>query len=235
MEEELSKYIELDLSTASKDVIELFLDETDDPVVFSEVFKANSKRLEILRILYEHPHTPEDVRAEAAKALSLPVKTSTEIEAIKRKDLAHKAARSREIHTESLMMRVQKLTVSERIRLAMKGNRDIRSILLKDTNKEVILSVLENPKISDSEIEMIARSRSVREEALRTISRNREWMKNYNIVLALVSNPKTPAGVAMGFVSSLKTRDLQILEKNKNVAEAVRSAAKRLFSMRKRF
>jgi hypothetical protein len=96
-----------------------------------------------------------------------------------------------------------------------------------------MLSVLENGKITESEVEMIARSRSVIEEALRRISRNREWMKNYPILFAIVTNPKTPPGISVAHVSSLKTKDLGLLEKNKNVAEAVRSAVKKLFQARK--
>lgn len=228
------RFIELDYSTAEKDVISLFLDETDDTSVFEGVLKQNLSRTEILMLLYEHPDTPEEVRASAASVLRMPVKSSTEIEAIKNKDVALKASRGKEIRTETLIQRVQKLNVSSRVRLAMKGNREVRSILLKDTNKEVIIAVLENPKISESEIELLARSRQVIEDVLRKISKNREWMKNYGIMFALVSNPKTPAGVAMGFISSLKIKDLSLLEKNKNVAEAVRASAKKLLSLRRR-
>lgn len=221
--------ITLDFKIASPEVIEIVLDETDDPSVFKEILDANRARIEVLRLLYEHYNTPDDTRAEAAKILSLPVKTSREVEEIRTRELS----KPKEIKAESLSRKVQKLSVSERVRLAMRGSREIRSILLKDTNKEVVLAVLDNPKLTETEIEMIARSRNVPDEALRTIARNREWMKNYSVLLALITNPKTPAGIAVGFISSLKPKDLALLEKNKNVAEVVRSAAKRLLSARK--
>lgn len=222
--------ITLDFAIASKDVIEIFLDEADDPTVFEEIFNANQKRPEILRLLYDHPSTPEPVRVATAKALSLPVKVSTEIEEARTKELA----KPREVKVESLTKKMQRLSVAERIKLALRGGREIRSILLKDTNKEVILSVLDNPKITETEIEMIARSRNVPDEALRIVAKNREWMKNYAVLYALVTNPKTPAGIALGFISSLKLKDLSLLEKNKNVAEVVRSAAKRLLAAKKK-
>jgi hypothetical protein len=96
-----------------------------------------------------------------------------------------------------------------------------------------MLSVLENQKITETEVEMIARARSVPEEALRIISKNREWLKNYAITFALVTNPKTPPGISVTLISGLKVKDLVILEKNKNVPELIRSSAKRLVSVRK--
>jgi hypothetical protein len=141
--------------------------------------------------------------------------------------------RSREIRTQSILQKIQTLSVSERLQLAMKGGKEIRGILIKDTNKEVMLGVLDNQKITDTEIEMIARSRSISDEALRRIAKNREWLKNYAIVFALVTNPKTPPGISVGLVGNLKTKDLVILEKNKNVPDVVRSAGKRLLSARK--
>lgn len=133
-----------------------------------------------------------------------------------------------------LSSQIQSLSVSEKIKLALRsGGKEVRSILLKDSNKQVVLSALENPLITDSEVEATARNRSVPEEALRTIAKNREWMKNYSIIIALVTNPKTPPGVAVRFVNNLRTIDLRHLERNKGVSEVVRVAAKRAIQIRK--
>lgn len=213
----------LDLATASAEVIEVLLEDSTEPDVFDEVAHANTSRPEILKLLLENSETPEEVRQYVAGLMQLP--TAPE----KKK----RAEATPEARAESLVQRLQRLTVSARIQLALKGGREIRGILVRDSNKEVMLSVLENGKITESEVEMIAKSRQSLEEALRRISRNRDWMKNYSVVQGLVSNPKTPAGIAVTHVSDLKTKDLVILEKNKNVAEAVRSAAKKLLQARK--
>jgi hypothetical protein len=182
-------------------------------------------RADILELLSAHPDAPDDVKKFISSILHVPVKPTKEIEISEKKT---------ERRAQSMIQKIQKLSVSERIQLALKGGREIRGILVKDTNKEVMLSVLENGKITESEIEMIAQSRSAAEESLRRISKNREWMKKYPIVLALVTNPKSPAGITVALVSNLKTRDLVILEKNRNVAEAVRSAAKKLLLWRRK-
>ena len=61
----------------------------------------------------------------------------------------------------------------------------------------------------------------------------KEWMKNYGVLLAVVSNPKTPAGIAIPLLFNLKLRDLMSLEKNRNVAEVIRTTAKKLVQSRK--
>ena len=52
----------------------------------------------------------------------------------------------------------------------MRGGREARSILIKDTNKQIVMAVLDNPKIKEPEVEMFARSRSIPDEALRAIT-----------------------------------------------------------------
>ena len=53
-------------------------------------------------------------------------------------------------------------------------------------------------------------------------------MGNYVIKLGLVGNPKTPIGIALTHLPSLKTRDLGFLGKDRGVPEAIRLAAQRL-------
>jgi len=216
--------IELDYSVASKEVIEILIEAADDADIFQEIARKNSDRPEILKLLYEHPDTPEDVRSLISGSLHLPAKTATEVA---------KVARPKEVRVQNILQKIQTLSVSERVQLAMKGSREVRGILIKDTNKEVMLSVLDNQRITDTEIELIARSRSIHEEALRRISKNREWLKCYAVVHALVTNPKTPPGISVGMIGEIKTRDLIILEKNKNVPDVIRAATKRLLQARK--
>jgi len=213
-----------DFSVFSEEGIELLLDNISDSSVFDEIAKANINRPEILQLLLKHPDTPENVLNYIKAILNLPLNYPA---AITISDKPHEAK------TQSLLQRIQILRVGEKLQLALKGGREIRNILSKDPNKGVMLNVLENKKITETEIEMIARSRSVHEEALRIISKNREWLRNYMIVLALVTNPKTPPGIALTMVSDLKIKDLALLEKNKNIAEALRSAAKKMLQWKK--
>ncbi|VAX28364.1 hypothetical protein MNBD_NITROSPIRAE03-1728, partial [hydrothermal vent metagenome] len=72
------------------------------------------------------------------------------------------------------------------------------------------------------------------DDALRYIFKKKDWIRKYNIVLSLASNPKTPIGVSMPLITRLRMHDLIILEKNKNIPEAVRNAIKRYIKLRKK-
>ena len=216
--------IGLDLSVASLEVIEVLIEDAAEPAVFDEIVRANQGRQEILELLLHHPDTPEELKTHILDILQLSVRPQVKTE----DDHKQKQAKPK-----NLLQRIQTLSVGERLQLALKGGREIRSILIKDSNKQVMLSVLENQKITETEVELIAKSRQVPEEALRTISKNREWLKNYSIAYALATNPKTPPGIAVTLISGLKVKDLELLDKNRNVSELVRTAAKRLLSARK--
>jgi hypothetical protein len=124
------------------------------------------------------------------------------------------------------------LNTAQRAILAIKGGREERSILIRDTNKIVALSVLKNGRISDGEIEHIAALRNVSQDVLRAIGGNREWVKSYAIVAALVRNPRTPPGISTNFVSRLQSHDLKMLARDKNVSELIRRMAKKTIDTR---
>lgn len=213
----------IDYSTASPLLVELILEEASEPALFEEIALSNLRRPEILNILIENPDTPDEVRQKIADILHVPVKPKTDV-AVARK--------TSEERSQTMLQRIQRLSVSEKIQLALKGGKEIRTILLRDPNKEVSLTVLDNPKLTETEVELVAKSRSAQDEALRKISKKKEWMKNYSIIHAMVTNPKTPAGISLPLVSELKTRDLALLGKNKNVTEGIRSTAKKLLKAR---
>lgn len=218
---EETRLIGLDLSMASRDAIEILIsDENAGIELFREIINSNRKRPEILLLLVEGPYVPYAIRDEAGHLVN--------VDLVQREPEKTDRAYSK----ESLLQKVQRLTVGEKILLALRGGRDVRSILLRESNKEVALSVLKNPKMTETEVENIAHSRQVTEDALRVISKNREWMKSYAVMLALVSNPKTPPGIGSGLVVNLKKKDLALLVKNKNVSEAVRINAKRLLDIK---
>lgn len=119
------------------------------------------------------------------------------------------------------------LPVLDRLKLAMKGTREQRAVLVRDANKLVAVAVLSSPKLSESEVEAFARMGNVSEEVLRIIANNRSWTKNYAVILALVRNPKTPTALSMRFIQRLNDRDLKALGMDRNIPESLRSAARK--------
>jgi hypothetical protein len=129
---------------------------------------------------------------------------------------------------EGLPAKIARMTVGERLKLAMSGGREARTILIRDATRLVQRFVLNNPRITDEEIIALAKNRSVEQDFLEIICKRKAWISNYLILHALVTNPKTPTGFALRYVHSLKPRDLRIIAKSKNVPSAVNGAAKRI-------
>jgi hypothetical protein len=117
------------------------------------------------------------------------------------------------------------MSVSEKLDLARKASKEARSILIRDSNKLIQLAVVNSPKITESEILAIASNRQVNDDVLKEIAMNKEWLRNYQIRLALVNNPKTPLSIAMAQVTYLNRRDLSLLAKSKGVPRPLIIAA----------
>jgi hypothetical protein len=128
----------------------------------------------------------------------------------------------------SLIRRIMFMNTKDRMKLAMKGDREARSILIRDSNKVVCSAVVNNPRITEQEIENIAAMRTVSDEVLRLISMNRTWARSYPIIHNLARNPRTPIPTVMNILNRIRTKDLLNLTQNRNVSEAVRRQAYRL-------
>jgi hypothetical protein len=129
---------------------------------------------------------------------------------------------------KTLLQKLQDMPVAEKIKLALRGNRETRMLLLRDANRLIRRFVLQNPRVGDDEIIAITKNRSADEELLRIIADSREWTKNYQVRLSLTTNPKTPLVLALRFVNGLGDRDIRSLAKSKNVSATVSAAAKRI-------
>ncbi|HEU4931023.1 MAG TPA: hypothetical protein VFT48_03040 [Pyrinomonadaceae bacterium] len=128
----------------------------------------------------------------------------------------------------SLIRRIMFMNTKDRMKLAMKGDREARSILIRDSNKVVSSGVVNNPRITEQEIENIASMRTVSDEVLRLIAMNRTWARAYPIIHNLARNPRTPIPTVMNILIRIRTKDLLNLSQNRNVSEAVRRQATRL-------
>jgi len=127
---------------------------------------------------------------------------------------------------ETLLQRIAQMGFSERLKAAFKGSREMRTILIRDPNKMVAAAVLSSPKLTEPEVEMIARMANVAEEVLRTIGHNRAWLKNYGILLALTKNPKTPIATSLTLLSRVNEKDAVALSLDRNVPDPLRRAAR---------
>jgi hypothetical protein len=132
----------------------------------------------------------------------------------------------------TLLQRLSRLTVVERIHMALKGAREERIVLIRDPNKIVQRAVLQSPRLTEPEVESFASMTTLSPEALRSIAANRAFVKNYTVVRNLTSNPKTPLEVSLHLLQRLTPKDLKLLASNRNIPDTLRSSAQKLHRQR---
>lgn len=134
---------------------------------------------------------------------------------------------------QTLIQKLSKMTVAQRVQLALKGGAEERRALIRDTSKVVQRAVLQSPRLTDREVENFAAQSNLTEEVLRLIAGNRNFRKNYTVVRNLMNNPKTPLDVSLHMLTMLNAQDLKLLTTNKNIPETLRSMAIKLERQRK--
>ncbi len=121
--------------------------------------------------------------------------------------------------------KIARMGVRERIQLAVKGTKEERFILIRDGARLVSSAVLNSPKLTEAEVEYFASMKNVSDTVLREIARNHKFMKNYNVIRNLTSNPRTPLDLSLTLVNHLLVGDLKNLSSNKNISDTVRKLA----------
>jgi hypothetical protein len=165
-----------------------------------------------------------EAHASSAPSAAIPAKALLQAAAPARSDAPPKR--------ENTFQKINNLDVKGRIQLALKGNKEERSILIRDGTKVVALAVLEAPKLSDGEVEKFASQKNVLEAVLRQIPLKRRFIKNYIVVRNLVANPRTPIDLSLGLMKNLLTQDLKNLSSNKEISETIRKLALKMYKQK---
>jgi hypothetical protein len=192
----------------------------------AEIAAEGDKPFQPIGGIYEASTAEEPVKAVAAAATAAPAQAAPHAVALK------KISNPQDEQRGSVLQKISRLDIKGRIQLAMKGNKEERSILVRDGTKIVALAVLDSPKITDGEVERFAGQKNVLEALLRAIPMKRRFAKNYAVVRNLVSNPRTPLDTSLGLMKNLLVADLKNLSGNKEVADTIRKLALRLFKQK---
>lgn len=131
-----------------------------------------------------------------------------------------------------LFVAIQRMSVAERMQFARRADKEGRALLIRDSNKQVALAALANPKLTIQEVEQFAKSRQLDGDLLREIGANFEWLKQYSVVHALVANSKTPMPLALKLLPRLTLHDLKLLRGDRNLPSVIRTTAARLAKTR---
>jgi hypothetical protein len=130
----------------------------------------------------------------------------------------------------TVLQRVSKLNVGQRIKLGFIGGKEERALLIRDTARLVQNAVLSSPKLTDAEAESFAASKNLQENVFREIARQRRFLKLYPVVRNLANNPRCPLDISLTLVKTLHVYDLKSLRHNKNVPDTIRKVAAKLYA-----
>jgi hypothetical protein len=145
---------------------------------------------------------------------------------------AEEFAESEDPQIRDAFRRILRLNTAQKAILAMRGGREERLILIRDSNRTVALGVLKNGRLTEPEVEAMAKMRSIHSDVLRQIAKSREWTRSATVISSLVNNPRTPQDVTMNFVNRLSNHDLKVVATNRDVPELIRRMAKRTLDTR---
>jgi hypothetical protein len=126
------------------------------------------------------------------------------------------------------------MTIAQKIRTATLGTGAERLILVRDPNRLVACAAAQSPQMNENDAARISASRQVCDDVLRIIARNREFTRNYQVKLNLVTNPRTPLTFSARIVPLLRDSDLRSLAKSKNVPSAIQQAVRQQLSKKTR-
>jgi hypothetical protein len=131
-----------------------------------------------------------------------------------------------------VVKKIARMKVAQRVKLALLGTREERSLLIRDTSRVVFRAVLGSPKVTEFDVEGFASLRNVSQEVLRMISMSRRFMKNYTIVKNLALNPRTPIDVSLPLLNRLLPNDLRAIGNSRDVPETLRKMGQKLIRSR---
>ncbi len=137
------------------------------------------------------------------------------------------------LNSRELILTIKKMNIGQKKLLAIKGSAAIRKILLRDPNFEIQLAIVNGPKTNESEVEQLAKLPSTSEIVLKTISSSTRWMKSYRIKKSLVTNPKTPIGIANRRLRDLTTHDIKKISQDPHLRKPLTRAAQQMLRTRK--
>jgi hypothetical protein len=217
---------------ADEEVVTTFLHEHASEIAAegSKAFQLTADPLE--ELVHTTKEAPAEAEAAAAAAAAGTSPADSTAATVRHAPIKKKSFLGAGHEKGSALQKIAQLDVKGRIQLAMKGDKEERSLLIRDGTKVVALAVLESPKVTDSEVEKFASQKNVLEAVLRGITMKRRFMKQYPIIRNLAFNPRVPIDVTLGLLKHLLIQDLRNLSGNKEVSETVRKLALKMFKQK---
>ncbi len=134
-----------------------------------------------------------------------------------------------------LRARTSEMAVGEKIALARVASPGVISSLTADSHPEVVAALLGNGRMTEEQVVALCSEERVPVEVLGAVAGNPRWRERYPVKMALLRNPRTPAGASMKFLHSLLSGDLTEIVSSGRAPRLVRATAKQILRSRADF
>ena len=134
----------------------------------------------------------------------------------------------RRVLESQLLLRVDKLSLGERIAAAKRCSATLIKVLLFDPDARVFASLLVNQRVREDDLLLIAGSDRASAEKLQVLASDRKWSSRYAVRKALVMNPLTPRATAASQLRFLAARDLHLIHGSPSTSVYLRRCIERL-------
>jgi hypothetical protein len=184
----------------TEDLAHALLKRRDLPASVLQDLAKNTEALKTRSILVGlvcHPRTPRFVSLPASRTLhtfellnvalqpAVPVDVKLAIE-------------------QSIIDRLENMSLGERITLAKRGSTRIAEKLLRDPEQNVIELALVNSHLTEAcVVRTLMIDEEVDERLVQLVANHAKWSLRTDVRSALLRNPKTPMGVALNIVHAL--------------------------------
>lgn len=127
-----------------------------------------------------------------------------------------------------LLLRVDKLTLGEKIAAARACSHALIKALLFDPDPKVFAALLINQRLREDDLLLLANSGRATVEQLILLGGDHRWSYRYAIRKALVLNPSTPRATAASQLRYLSRRDLVMIHSRADTSIYLRRCIERL-------
>jgi hypothetical protein len=135
--------------------------------------------------------------------------------------------------TPPLPKALAKVPLGVRRSLARRGDIGLIERLLGDPDPAVVANLLNNPRVTEVEVVLMAARSPVREEVLTAIAHHPRWGTRHRVRMALAHNPGTPIGLALGLLHLLLEQELQEVAADPRLSGVVTARAQALLAGRR--
>jgi len=212
----------------SEELALALLERRDLPPEALEALSKNAPALKSRRVLVgmiSHPKTPRHVSLPATRHLYTFELMQLALSPAVLADIK-KAAE------ETLISRLEKISLGERITLARRASGRVAAALLLDSEPRVIEAAVSNPFLTEVLVVKAVMSEKAAAALAELLCRDSKWSLRREVRIALLRNPFAPANEAAQLARSLPTGVLHELLQELRMPEPIRECLKRELQVR---